>query len=101
MKYRAVTCYRKERNNNPEDIYFRVQAITDADADKFRLVSPRYEYSSEAEVIRSLGSSRKPLVLLNGEVVIPLQKNFPKYWEEYEILKPWYPGITESVAENV
>lgn len=98
MRYRVITCYRKPKDNLPEDVYFRVEAIEDKDINKFRLASPRYEYVTEEEAIKSLNYDRRPLVLLSGEVVIPFQVNYPKTWDETEILKRWYPGVTESVA---
>ena len=54
MRYRVITCYRKHKDNLPEDVYFRVEAIEDKDINKFRLASPRYEYTTEEEAIKSL-----------------------------------------------
>lgn len=97
MKYRIITCYRKKENNNKEDIYFRVECISDEQAKMacFRLASPRYEYNSETEAIKSLRDSRIPVALLSGEVVIPFKKNYPREYELQDILKPWDPTVKE------
>lgn len=66
MRYRTITCYPKKENNNKEDIYFRTECISDEQAKMacFRLASPRYEYNSEAEVIKSLREFHDPSCII-------------------------------------